>query len=44
MAKVELDRNAAGLRSARLPRLGTATGMTATVSKLHCDDYVAVLR
>ena len=38
MAKVELDRKAAGLRSARLPRLCTATGLTATISKLHHDD------
>lgn len=30
VAKVELDRKAAGLRSARLPRLPTATGVTAT--------------
>jgi hypothetical protein len=47
MAKVELDRKVAGLRSARSPRLHTATGVTAkdvaaTVSKLHCNDYVAV--
>jgi len=32
MAKVELDRMAAGLRSARLPRLRKATGLTATVN------------
>ena len=43
MAKVELDRKAAGLMSARLPRLHTATDATATISKLHYDDYVAVL-
>jgi hypothetical protein len=30
VAKVELDRKAAGLRSARLPRLSTATGVTAS--------------
>jgi len=37
MAKVELDRKAAGLRSARLPRLRTATGWACLigVSKLH---------
>ena len=40
MAKVKLDRKAAGLRSARLPRLRTATGLTAAVSKLHHDDYM----
>jgi len=39
---VELDRKAARLRSACLPRLYTATGMAATESKLHCDDYMAV--
>ena len=38
MAKVKLDRKAAGLRSARLLRLRTATGLTATISKLHRDD------
>jgi hypothetical protein len=42
MAKVELDRKAAGLRSARLSRLHTAIDMAATVSKLHGGDYVAV--
>ena len=44
MAKVKLDRKAAGLRSARLLRLYTATDMAATISKLmlHCNDYVAV--
>ena len=40
MAKVELDRKAVGLRSARLSRLRTATGLTATVGKLHRNDYV----
>ena len=43
MAKVESDHKVAGLRSARLPKLHTATGVTATVGKLHCNDYVAVL-
>jgi len=38
VAEVELHRKAAGLRSARLPRLYTATGMAATVSELHYDD------
>ncbi len=38
MTKVELDRKAAGLRSAHLPRLRTATGSTATLGKLHHDD------
>ena len=44
MAKVELDRKAAGLRLVRLPRLHTAIDMAATVSKLtlHCNNYVAV--
>lgn len=37
IARVELDRKAAGLRSAYLPRLHTAT-----VNKLHGDDCVAV--
>ena len=41
--KVELDRMAAGLMSARLPRLRTATDPTATVSKLHFGDDEAVL-
>ena len=40
MAKVEFDCKAAGLRSARLPRLCTATGSTATLSKFHCANYV----
>jgi hypothetical protein len=37
IARVELDRKAMGLRSARLLRLHTAI-----VNKLHCGDYVAV--
>lgn len=37
IARVELDHKAAGLRSACLPRLHTAT-----VNKLHGNDCVAV--
>ena len=35
------NRKTAGLRSARLPRLHTATDMAAPVN-YSCDDYVAV--
>ena len=34
------DRKAAGLRSARPPRLRTAIGLTVITNKLHRDDYV----
>jgi len=34
------DREAAGLRSARMPRFLTATDLTVITNKLHQDDYV----
>lgn len=40
MAKVKLDYKAAGLRSARLLRVRIAIGLTATISKLYCNNYV----
>ena len=38
IAKVKLDRKAAGLRLAYLLRLRTAIGLIATISKLYCDN------